>query len=187
MQTEPNALLAPKIDGEETSYFEWLGAGTLEVHDVAGAMHQTDRRQSLVTLVHFGFDRERLFVRVDASQRIVDLLAGGRELSLKFFTPGGVRFSVRQAFGRLTGTYWDRQRNAQGWTERGPGGAAAAAGTVLEVALPIADLGVASGQPVAFFVSVYDDGGAEVERHPAHRPIELTAPDDLFEARQWRA
>jgi len=187
VQTEPNALLAPKIDGEETSYFEWLGAGTLEVHDVAGAMHQTDRRQSLVTLVHFGFDRERLFVRVDASQRIVDLLAGGRELSLKFFTPGGVRFSVRQAFGRLTGTYWDRQRNAQGWTERGPGGAAAAAGTVLEVALPIADLGVASGQPVAFFVSVYDDGGAEVERHPAHRPIELTAPDDLFEARQWRA
>jgi len=187
VQTEPNALLAPKIDGEETSYFEWLGAGTLEVHDVAGAMHQTDRRQSLVTLVHFGFDRERLFVRVDASQRIVDLLAGGRELSLKFFTPGGVRFSVRQAFGRLTGSYWDRQRNAQGWTERGPGGAAAAAGTVLEVALPIADLGVASGQPVAFFVSVYDDGGAEVERHPAHRPIELTAPDDLFEARQWRA
>jgi hypothetical protein len=187
MQTEPNALLAPTIDGEETSYFEWLGAGTLEIREVAGAMHQTDRHQSLVTLVHFGFDRERLFVRVDSSQRIVDLLASGRELSLKFFAPGGVRFSVRQSFGRLTGTFWDRQGQSPEWTERGPGGAAAAAGTVLEVALPIADLGVSTGQPVSFFVAVYDDGGAEIERHPAHRPIELMVPDDQFEARQWHA
>ena len=31
------------LDGEETSYFEWLGAGTLEVRETAGAMHQTDR------------------------------------------------------------------------------------------------------------------------------------------------
>src|SRR5262249_9067711 len=92
--TEPTALLAPHLDGEETSYFEWLGAGTLEVREVAGAMHQTDRRAALVTQVHFGFGRDRLFVRVDATQRIVDVLAGGRELSLKFVAPAGVRFTV---------------------------------------------------------------------------------------------
>src|SRR5207249_11764080 len=63
--TEPTGLLTPKLDGEETSYFEWLGAGTLEIRDVAGAMHQTDKRTGLVTPAHFGFDRERLFVRVD--------------------------------------------------------------------------------------------------------------------------
>ena len=34
-QTEPTALLAPTIDGEESSYFEWLGAGPLEVRTVA--------------------------------------------------------------------------------------------------------------------------------------------------------
>ena len=58
---------------------------------------------------------------------------------------------------------------------------------MLELAVPLADLGLAAGQPVAFFVAVFDDGGAELERHPAHRPIELLTPDALFEARHWRA
>ena len=195
--TEPTSLLAPRLDGEETSYFEWLGAGTLEIHDVAGAMHQIDRPRPLVTMVHFGFDRERLFVRVDATQRSVDLLAAGREVSLKFVTPSGVRFSVRQSAGRLTGSLWDR-RTAAGersstapgarWIERGPGGSTVAAGSVLEIALPLADLGIGIGQALAFFVALYDsETGAETERHPEHRPIELLTPDALFEARHWRA
>jgi alpha-amylase/alpha-mannosidase (GH57 family) len=195
--TVPTALIAPRLDGEETSYFEWLGAGTLEIHDVVGAMHQTDRRAALVTLVYFGFDRQRLFVRVDATQSIVDLLGGGREISLKFVTPSGVRFTVRQTLGRLAGTFWDRRMvagrhstlaNGKPWIERGPGGAAVAAGTVLEIALPLADLGITDGQPLAFFVAIYDsETGGEVERHPEHRPIELVAPDAMFEARYWRA
>ncbi len=57
-QTLPTSLLAPTLDGEETSYFEWLGAGTLEVRDVAGAMHQAERPASSVSRVHFGFDAE---------------------------------------------------------------------------------------------------------------------------------
>jgi hypothetical protein len=48
------------------------------------------------------------------------------------------------------------------------------------------ELGVAASDPIAFFVAVYDQG-IEVERHPAHRPIEVTVPDALFEARHWRA
>ena len=112
-------------------------------------------------------------------------------------TPPLVRFTVRQALGRLVGTFWDRRTtagaptaiaNGAPWIERGPGGAAVAAGSVLEMALPLAELGVAEGQPVAFFVALYDSAsGAELERHPQHRPIDLVAPDALFEARYWRA
>ena len=185
-QTAPTALLAPTLDGEETSYFEWLGAGTLEVREVAGAMHRTDRRPPTVTLVHFGFDRAHLYVRIDAAQRVINLLADGRELSLKFVEPDGVRFSVRQKLGRLTGTFWDRQAVEPLWRERGPGSAMIAAGTVLEMALPLADLGLTSGRAVALFVAVYEDD-VEVERHPTHRPIELVTPDGQFEASQWRA
>ena len=32
-QTPPTALLRPTLDGEDTSYFEWLGAGALEIRD----------------------------------------------------------------------------------------------------------------------------------------------------------
>ncbi len=185
--TLPTRLLAPTLDGEETSYFEWLGAGVLEPREVDGAMHQTDRQPPSVALVHYGFDRQRMFVRIDTAQPAADLLAGGRELSLKFVVPDRVRFSVRQALGRLTGTFWDRPASEPDWVERGPGGAATAAGTVLEVAIPFTDLGLAAGRPVAFFVAVYDDRGAEIERHPAHHAIELLAPDGSFEARNWRA
>ena len=181
----PAGLLAPTLDGEETSYFEWLGAGLFEVRDVAGAMHQTDRRASLVTAVRFGFDGERLFVRVDTARPVVDLLGEGFEISLKFLEPTGVRFSVRQTLGRLTGLFWDRAPAAPAWTERGPGGAAIAAGPVLELAVPTSDLGVRAGASMAFFVAVYDEAGAEVERHPAHRPIEAAAPDAAFRARNW--
>jgi alpha-amylase/alpha-mannosidase (GH57 family) len=187
-QTQPTALLSPTLDGEETSYFEWLGAGTLEVAgEVAGAMRQATRRTPVVTLVQFGFDRERLLVRIDGTRPMIDLLADHHEVSLKFLVPDAVRYSVRQDQGRLTGRFWDRRVGLTGtarWSERGPGGAVAAAGTVLEMALPLVDLGVTGA--VSFFVAVYDAKETELERHPAHRPLELTVPDELFEARHWR-
>ncbi len=186
-QLEPTALLAPTFDGEETSYFEWLGAGILETREAGGAMHQSERRPPTISLVHFGFDHARLLVRADVSGRALDLLGAGHELSLKFVNPAGVRFSVRNQGGRLTGTFWDRQDTEPHWSERGPGGASVAAGTIFELAVPLADLGLIAGQATAFFVAIYDQGGAEMERHPANRAIELRAPDLLFEARQWRA
>jgi alpha-amylase/alpha-mannosidase (GH57 family) len=187
-QTEPTALVAPTLDGEETSYFEWLGAGRYESRYVAGAMHQTAGRAAGVTAVHFGFNETHLFVRIDTEQPMVDVLATGRELSLKFLTPPGVRYSVRQAFGRLIGGWWLRRPDgAQArWVERGPGGATLAAGTILEVRLPLTDLDVAPGGTVSFVVAVFE-GDVETERHPAHRPITLTAPTATFAAEHWRA
>jgi alpha-amylase/alpha-mannosidase (GH57 family) len=186
-QTEPTSLIAPTLDGEDTSYFEWLGAGRSDARRVAGAMHQTSGRGPTITAVHFGFDLAHLFVRVDAEEPLVDMLAGGREVSLKFLTPACVRYSVRQSFGRLVGGWWDRPADAAArWVDRGPGGAAVAAGTILELRLPLIDLAVSAGQPVAFFVAVYE-GDVEVERHPEHRPIALTVPTSTFAAEHWRA
>ena len=187
LQTDPTGFVAPRLDGEETSYFEWLGAGSIEIRDVAGAMHHTDRPASMLTLVQFGFDRQQhLFVRIDGRERLIDLLAEGREVSLKFLAPDGTRFSVRQTDGRLTGLFWTRHAAEPQWAERGPGGAVVAAGSILELALPLGDLGVGPGDAVSFFVAVYD-ADTELERHPAQRPITVVVPDALFEARQWRA
>jgi alpha-amylase/alpha-mannosidase (GH57 family) len=185
-ETEPAGLLTPTLDGEETSYFEWLGAGRLEVRDVEGAMHQADRSPALVTLVWFGFDRRRFYVRLDGTRRLADLLADGYEFSLTFLQPDGVRLSVRAREGQVTGVYWDRRTEPPQWVERGKGGAVAAAGTVLEIAIPLEDLRLPAAHPtVAFFVAVNDALQTELERHPAHRPIEVDVPDGRFEARNW--
>jgi len=193
VETQPVALIRPTIDGEVTSYFEWLDAGLLEIKDVAGAMHQAGRASSLLSGIRFGFDLERLYVRIDGVRAIVDLMAEGHEVSLKFMRPDTVRYSVHQEVGRLTGQYWRRPPGgapADGsnpWVPTGPGGASIGAGAVLEVALPFTDLGAASGGPLAFFVALYDPQSNELERHPAHRPIELQVPDEHFVARHWSA
>jgi hypothetical protein len=113
-------------------------------------------------------------------------VTGGRELSLKFVRPAGVRFSVKLTDGRPIGTFWDRRDSEPHWVERGPGGAAVAVGTILELSIPFADLGLSPGETASFFVAVYDDRGAELERHPQDRTLELRLADAQFEARQWR-
>jgi alpha-amylase/alpha-mannosidase (GH57 family) len=186
-ETQPSGFFTPTLDGEETSYFEWIGAGTLEIRDVAGAMHRTDRKLSLLTLLQFGFDRERFYVRLDSGRRMTDLLADGYLFALTFLEPPGVRFVVGQAGGRLTGTFWDRSGDERHWIGRGAGGARVAAGTVIEAALPLSDLGVGSGAALSFFVAVFNRDQTEVERHPDNRAVMLTVPDERFEARNWTA
>jgi alpha-amylase/alpha-mannosidase (GH57 family) len=186
-ETPPSGFFTPTLDGEETSYFEWLGAGALEIRDVGGAMHRTDRKPSLLSLVQFGFDRERFYVRLDSARRMADLLADGYLFSLTFLEPPGVRFLVGQTGGRLTGSFWDRRGDNQHWVVRGVGGAKVAAGTVIEAALPLRALGVGAGAPLSFFLAVFDPDETEVERHPDNRALMLTVPDERFEARNWTA
>jgi alpha-amylase/alpha-mannosidase (GH57 family) len=185
-ERQPAGLLSPVLDGEETTYFEWLGAGLLEVRDTAGAMHQTERHAPVLSLLQFGFDRRTLYVRLDGERPLVDLLGDGFEFSLKFFNPSGVRFSVRHEFGRLRGLFWDWRAEAPHWVARGPGSAALAAGTILELAIPVADLAPGPAGDLSFFLAVYLND-TEVERHPAHRPIEAAIPDDRFQSRHWTA
>jgi alpha-amylase/alpha-mannosidase (GH57 family) len=186
-ETPPSAFFTPTLDGEETSYFEWLGAGTLEIREVAGAMHRTDRKPGVLTQVQFGFDRERLYVRLDAARPLSDLLADGYQFAVTFLQPEGVRFTIRQTLGRLAGSFLDRRLSDQSWVERGTGGALVAAGTVIEAALPLSDLRLTPGAPLSFTVAVYDPGQNEVERQPGSRPVELRVPDERFEARNWSA
>jgi alpha-amylase/alpha-mannosidase (GH57 family) len=175
-QSASTAYLSPTLDGEETSYFEWLGAGSLEVVETAGAMHQIDRPAALLRQIHFGFDREQIYIRVDATRRVTELLAEGHVFSLKFLQPIGLHLSVRLAAGQL----------ATDWDGAGPARPRVAAGTVLEAGLPLTALGGVAG-PITFFVAVSDHTGIEIERQPSHRPIETAVPDAQFEARNWTA
>jgi alpha-amylase/alpha-mannosidase (GH57 family) len=189
-ESPPTMFISPTLDGIETSYFEWLGAGAFEIRESGGTMHQVERAPALLTSVRFGFDGGHLYIRLDAVRPVDELLGEGLEFSLKFLRPEGRRFSVRQEGGQVTGLFWDRQPGRTAWVERGPRGAAVAAGCVLEAALPFEALDVGAGTGrvgVQFFVATYNAGGVERERHPAHRPIEVAAGDPLFAASHWSA
>jgi alpha-amylase/alpha-mannosidase (GH57 family) len=190
-QSAPTALLKPTLDGEETSYFEWLGAGTLEIGGESyrgGAMQQATRNPSMLRLVHFGFGRvpDRLFIRLDSGRRAAEMLAEGYAFSLKFLEPAGVRFLVKMVGGQAIGTFWHRTEGG-GWTERGTGAASVAAGTILEASLPLCELVSGTQGRVAFFAVVLAPDQTEIEIHPEYHPIDAAVPDERFEVRHWTA
>jgi alpha-amylase/alpha-mannosidase (GH57 family) len=163
----PVGLIQPTLDGEDTSYFEWLEAGRFEARDISGVMHQADRAPSILSEIRFGFDAEFLFVRVDGVRPLRDVLADRLEVVFMFTRPEGVRFAVREAAGVIRGT------------------PAVACGTVLEMAVPLTVF--AGTGRIAFFVSLNDSAGVEIERHPAGYPIELEIAAERFLAAHWTA
>ena len=58
----PSELLKVKVDGRETSYFEWLGAGLYSPERRSGAMHG---RTYHLRELRYGFDEQRFFLRLD--------------------------------------------------------------------------------------------------------------------------
>ena len=145
----------------------------------AGAMHQTDRRPPVVERsCSSGSTAERLFVRLDGDRPLADLL-GRRATSsaLKFLQPRGRPvLGPPSGWAGVDGAFWDRRPSAPHWVDRaGPARAAVAAGDDPR--------SWRSRSPT----SALDAGGrprsrsswpsttrrtSEVERHPAHRPIE---------------
>jgi hypothetical protein len=181
----PTGFIEPVIDGEVTSYFEWVGAGCVD-EAAAGAMHQVAERSPGVALIEFGFDLDRLFIRVDGSQPMKEILAAQVELSVNFLKPSGVRLLVRaDAHGRPSVTLVERSKTGS-WDRRECTAIKAAVRAVLELEIPFRCLRVRTHDPVAFIVAVNRDE-AEVEHYPRHRPIELDVPDEHFAALNWTA
>jgi hypothetical protein len=185
--TAPSGFISPTLDGEETSYFEWLGAGALEISETVGTMHQADQRSDILTGVQYGFDAEHFYCRLDADRRLGDLLGAGHCCAVTFLRPRVLRFRIWTRDGGVRVTLSERSDGSLGWVDRESPRLRVAAGTLVEAAVPLEDLGVTRGSPLAFFVSVTDPDGREIERHPRHRLVELTAPDERFEARNWSA
>jgi alpha-amylase/alpha-mannosidase (GH57 family) len=186
----PTAWLSPTLDGEETSYFEWLGAGILESHGQQGAMHRSDATDPVLARVHFGFDLSHLFVRLDASRSLADLLAEEHVFSVMFLQPVNRRLDVRSVGGSVVAALSAPDSGAPEPIAPGSDGARAAAGTVLELAVPLDVLGARPGDPIGFFVSVTSpgrSGGQDAERYPAQRPIRLVVPGENFAGENWRA
>ncbi len=61
-QLPPSANLTIKVDGLDSSYFEWLGAGVYSPLQRGGAMHG---RVFYLKELRYGFEEERLVVRVE--------------------------------------------------------------------------------------------------------------------------
>jgi hypothetical protein len=169
-QSRPTGAVQPVLDGEVTAPEEWVAAG---VHrpPLTGAMHHGSQR---VRALRFGVGAERLNVLVEAAVPMAELLATA-DVALSFPGPEALRYRVRRGDSGAV-TIVRETRSAMGWVPS-PTAAAAAAGPVLEIGVPLAELQRASGGAVEFRALVLEDG-TELERHPEAQPLSIV-PEEV--------
>ncbi len=173
----PVGFIRPVIDGRQTDFFEWHGAGHFRLTAGGSAMHHG---AGVVSDLRFGFDAECVYLRVDFIQRRPP--GADHALALEFSSP---------AIGRIEIAGLEPGQPAVAWTagERSGcpvEGARAAVGTIVEVSLPFASLGLAVGQPVELLARI-TQSGQPVETLPADDILRFKVPAQGDEARTWSA
>jgi len=155
----PTGPISPTIDGEVTSYFEWLGAGLYQVDERSGSMHG---KKFLVNEVLFGSDGKRLFVRVDFRPGVQAELSGMEARiavqSLENTPPHHVTIRFADG-GACTGDALEcAYRN------------------VLETSFNLAAIGVKPGSGVRFQLSLWASG-LPVDAVPQQGWLEMATTD----------
>lgn len=98
------AFLDVKINGRESSYFEWLGAGIYTTSRQGGAMHG---RQFVLREFLYGFSNDRLFLRVDPFSEAVDSLKEF-QLRVTVWATHETRITLRVKDRKLNGLVVER-------------------------------------------------------------------------------
>ena len=155
----PSGPVRATLDGEITSYFEWLGAGVYRVDNRSGAMHGT---RYLVKELHYGSDGHNLYLRIDFVDRATRNDLEDLQLRINVHPLAEAR-DVRSLDLGLNHAVT---------------GAETAFARILEARVALAALGMKAGQPVAFQLSLWL-GGLPVEALPAQGWIELNTAESV--------
>jgi alpha-amylase/alpha-mannosidase (GH57 family) len=172
---DPTGVIHPVIDGEVTSYFEWLGAGLYRVDDRSGSMHG---KKFLVQEVQYGADSANLYLRVDfhagTEQAVSDMEArltlrpeggGGASTLVLCLDHGGAHVERAEFAGRA-----------------GAKTAECALRRVLEVRIPLEALGVKPGSLLRLQFSLWQ-GGLPMDAIPQQGWITIPTGDPS----EWEA
>lgn len=170
---QPTSFIRPRIDGVRTSYFEWRGAGYYRTSTVGSGT------SPFITGLYWGFDPGRLYLRLDPADPHLDgsLALGEVDVVLVLTEPG------RSITGRLELAPTPRLA----LTAQGKNGEQSDLGLVQEVAfldvvelaIPLARLGLQSGDRLGFTVHFGHDGRTLADV-PRKGVIEIEVPGDEF-------
>ena len=133
----PSGLIRPVIDGESTSFFEWLGSGLYRAEAQSSAMHG---RTNIIRELRYGRDESNLYLRLDFEPAAKPSLVGME-----------VRINLDEASLAI------RLEDGRAVVSK-PEKAEAAFRSILEVRLPFGAFGSERGRLVRVQVSLWQDG-----------------------------
>jgi hypothetical protein len=138
----PSGPIRAVIDGEITSYFEWLGAGLYRVDSRSGAMHG---QRFLIRELLYGSDGANLFLRIDFEEKMLTTLSGA-VVNLQVAPAAEPENIVAESLP--IGEIPIATRNGIEYAFR----------KVLEIRVPLSVIGAGLQQPVRFQLSLWQNG-----------------------------
>jgi hypothetical protein len=151
VRIEPSGGISPLIDGEVTSYFEWMGAGVYRVDERSGSMHG---KKVVVQEVQFGSDGVNFYLRVDFRAGYLPELSG-MEARLKAQSLDGEFDSYIAIAFSAGGARPTEMRLAALPEAESADAVECALGRVLEVQLSLKAMGIAAGNGLRFQFSLW--------------------------------
>jgi len=160
---EPIAVINPVLDGESTSYYEWVAGGYYEPK--RGTM---EREEAIIKGVYFGFDLANFYLRIDTRARADNLT--DREILIMVLSPEQMEIKAPFKTGQVISG-----DKVIGET---------AVGKVVEMKIPFINLKANPGDEVRFVVTIRKED-MEVERAPESGYLSFIVPDDEYELTHW--
>ncbi len=179
IHTQPRSFSHVKIDGRAT-YFEWIDAARYACGNERGTMTQV--ASGLLEAVWFGFDAERLLIRVDTEGGPArEVLAEADRLRVGFVEPAGHEIVVNAPDSSRPTSYLNHAGGmiANGTTIQ------ASSDMIFEMAVPFARLEKRPGETIRFYVEL-QKGQASLDRAPREGIFELVVPSADFERIMWQ-
>jgi alpha-amylase/alpha-mannosidase (GH57 family) len=171
LQVAPTGFLKTKIDGRDTSYFEWLPAGLYSPERRGGAMHG---RIFYLRELRYGFEVDRFCIRIDA---FAEALAGMEDPEFRISIAAAEELSVvvNLERGRLKEFAIEKERvcllNAGDVAE-------VAFDRILEVSVHRSALNLKGQKTLRLGVALWH-AGLPVDVLPAEGGLEVALGDDL--------
>lgn len=161
---EPVNFIRPKIDGGESSYFEWMGSGFMEGRGHGASMHGS---LLLMKGLYFGFDEHSLYIRVDVDRNLIaDTNDPAFEINIE------------------TGCIFQSIYHVKDGTIEGPLPLTAGFSAIFEAEIPFESLNVVAGDIINLWVSL-KTGETSMDRIPVSGYIPVRIPSENFEMEMW--
>ncbi|MCI0555752.1 MAG: hypothetical protein L0287_32805, partial [Anaerolineae bacterium] len=176
----PTGPIHPKLDGKESSYYEWLFAGWIDLQQQYSAIQRGEQR---LRYLYYGFDDHYQYLRIDPYPMrstdafvdwTLDLLVNDIVIKVDrrakasapqndSLYPHHIQIKTASHLSHLITCAWDR---------------------IIELAIPFEALQAKREQSINIVVSLMRNGEIE-ERYPAQGVFELATTPSALAAQTW--
>lgn len=169
----PTATIRPTIDGLDSSYYEWLYAGALDLRKSYAAIHRGAQR---LLKLYYGFDEAHWYLRLDVDREALHRLS---EWRLQLHLPDQ---QARLEVARSSTGHWAAALHHGASVQP----LVCAYQRILEVAIPRRAIPVGASQRLELSIALYGERDTEpLERYPLHGAFRLMVPTEELDAAAW--